>query len=73
MNDICNVSKLMFTILYADDTCVLLRGTDLSKLIKLINSEFQKALKIIYKARSVLSKTSLVSLYYSYVYPYLTY
>ena len=23
----------MFTILYADDTCVLLRGTDLSKLI----------------------------------------
>ena len=29
----------MFTILYADDTCVLLRGTDLSKLIKLINSE----------------------------------
>ena len=45
MNDICNVSKLMFTILYADDTCVLLRGTDLSKLIKLINSEFQKALE----------------------------
>ena len=39
MNDICNVSKLMFTILYGDDTCVLLRGTDLSKLIKHINSE----------------------------------
>ena len=39
MNDICNVSKLMFTILYADGTCVLLRGTNLSKLIKLINSE----------------------------------
>ena len=33
MNDIGNVSKLMFTILYADDTCILLRGTDLSKLI----------------------------------------
>ena len=29
----------MFTILYADDTCVLLRSTDLSKLIKLIKSE----------------------------------
>ena len=39
MNDISNVSKLMFTILYADDTCVLLRGTDLSKLIKRNNSE----------------------------------
>ena len=147
MNDICNVSKLMFTILYADDMCVLLRGTDLSKLIKLINSELNllstwfksnklslntgktfymvfhrarlkpknnndiimdgniltkvnsakylgiiidhklnwidhiayvknkisKGIGIIYKARSVLSKTSLVSLYYSYVYPYLTY
>ena len=36
MNDICNVTKLMFTILYADDTCVLLRGTDLSKLINLL-------------------------------------
>ena len=30
-------------------------------------------LSAIYKARSVLSKTNLVSLYYSYVYPYLTY
>ena len=29
----------MFTILYADDTCVLLRSTDLSKLVKLISSE----------------------------------
>ena len=29
----------MFTILYVDDTCVILRGSDLSKLIKLINSE----------------------------------
>ena len=24
MNDICSVSKLLFTLLYADDTCVLL-------------------------------------------------
>ena len=32
MNDICNVTKLMFTILYAEDTCVSLRGTDLSKI-----------------------------------------
>ena len=39
MNDISNVSKLIFTILYADDTCVLFRGTNLSKLIKHNNSE----------------------------------
>ena len=147
MNDICNVSKLMFTILYTDDTCVYLGAQIYQKLFKLINSELNhlctwfksnklslntgktfymvfhrarlkpnnnndiimdgntltkvnsakylsviidhkfnwinhiayvknkisKSIGIIYKARSVLSKTSLVSLYYSYVYPYLTY
>ena len=26
MNVICNVSKFLYTILYADDTCVLLNG-----------------------------------------------
>ena len=26
INDICNISKLMFTILYNDDTCVLLEA-----------------------------------------------
>ena len=30
MNDICNVSELLFTILYADDTCVFLSGKDLT-------------------------------------------
>ena len=38
MNDICNVSELLFTILYADDTCVLLSGKDLTKLIMVINA-----------------------------------
>ena len=147
MNDICNVSKLMFTILYTDDTCVYLGAQIYQKLFKLINSELNhlctwfksnklslntgktfymvfhrarlkpnnnndiimdgntltkvnsakylsviidhkfnwinhiayvknkisKSIGIIYKARSVLSKISLVSLYYPYVYPYLTY
>ena len=35
MNDICNVSELLFTILYADDTCVLLSGKDLTKFIQI--------------------------------------
>ena len=26
MNDICNVSELLFTVLYADDTCVVIHG-----------------------------------------------
>ena len=39
MNDICNVSDLMFAIMYADDTCFLINGTDLHKLIKQLNVE----------------------------------
>ena len=41
MNDICNVSELLFTILYADDTCVLLRSKDLTELIMVINAELK--------------------------------
>ena len=39
MNDICSVSKLLFTLLYADDTCVMLSGTDLNNLIAVLNVE----------------------------------
>ena len=39
MNDICNVSKFLYTILYADDTCVLLNGKDLNNLIQSMNTE----------------------------------
>ena len=38
MNDICSVSKLLFTLLYADDTCVMLSGKDLNDLIAVLNS-----------------------------------
>ena len=33
VNDICNVSPLLFKILYADDTCVLISGNHLNDLI----------------------------------------
>ena len=39
VNDICNVSKFLFTILYADDTCVLLDGKKLNDLIIMLNVE----------------------------------
>ena len=39
MNDICNVSKFLYTILYADDTCVLLNGEYLNNLIQSMNTE----------------------------------
>ena len=41
MNDICNVLDFMFAIMYADDTCFLINGTDLNKLIKQLNVELK--------------------------------
>ena len=40
MNDICNVSDIMFAIMYADDT-ILINGTDLNKLIEQLNFELK--------------------------------
>ena len=37
MNDLYNVSKFLFYILYTDDTCVLLNGKHQDELIVLIN------------------------------------
>ena len=39
MNDIFNVSNFLFTILYADDTCVVLDGKSRENLITLMNQE----------------------------------
>ena len=41
-NDIGNISDFLYTILYADDTSVLLNGNNYSNLIKLLNSELEK-------------------------------
>ena len=39
VNDICNVSPVLFKILYADDTCVLISGNHLNDLINRLNTE----------------------------------
>ena len=39
MNDICNVSELLFTVLYADDTCVVIHGKDMLSIITTLNHE----------------------------------
>ena len=42
MNDIGNISDFLYTILYADDTSVLLNGKDYAHLIELLNTELEK-------------------------------
>ena len=44
MNDLFSVSEFLFTILYADDTCVLMNGKHLEDLI----SRMQKELNLLY-------------------------
>ena len=39
VNDICNVSPMLFKMLYADDTCVLISGNHLNNLIDILNTE----------------------------------
>ena len=64
MNDICNVSGHLFTILYADDTCVLLSGKDLTKLIMVINAEL-KFLSAWLRSNKLTVKTFLMIFYRS--------
>ena len=45
MNDICNVSEMLFYILYADDTTVIIKDKDISILLQTLNVELSIWLK----------------------------
>ena len=42
MNDICNVSEMLFCILYADDTTVIIKDKENSILLKTLKVELEK-------------------------------
>ena len=42
MNDICNASEMLFYILYADDTTVIIKDKDISILLQTLNVELEK-------------------------------
>ena len=42
MNGICNVSEMLFCILYADDTTVIIKDKDISILLQTLNVELEK-------------------------------
>ena len=53
INDIANVSSVLFSILFADDTNALASGNDLSELVSTVNIELQKV--VIWLAANKLS------------------
>ena len=42
INDLCNVSSFLFSLLYADDTNMFVTGKNIENLICLINTKFKK-------------------------------
>ena len=41
MNDICNASEFLFSIMYADDTFLQIRGNDITHLVSSLNVELE--------------------------------
>ena len=55
MNDIYNVSELLFTVLYAYDTCVVIHGKDMLSIITTLNHELHMLYTLL-KANKLFSK-----------------
>ena len=82
INDLLNVSSLTQSLLFADDTNISCSHRNTNHLVSIANNELAKLViwlkaktktNFIAKSRYYLSSKSLLTLYYSLVYPYLTY
>ena len=85
MNDLFSVSEFVFTILYADDTCVLMNGKQLEDLvtrmdkitwmshITYVQNKVSKGIGIMFKAGHYLKRNALLNLYHSFIYHYSIY
>ena len=76
MNDICNVSDLMFAIMYADDTCFLMDSTDvliLEPSCRHSKEKISKVIGILYRLKNTFPLETLETLYNSLIASYLNY
>ena len=47
VNDVFNISNVLFNVLYADGTCIYLRGSDITALFDLLNVELNPFYEIL--------------------------
>ena len=59
MNDICNASEILFTVLYADDTSVLIHGKDMHSIITAFNHELDDISTWLYTNKLSLNTTKI--------------
>ena len=50
-----NISNVLSNVLYADDTCIYLRGSDITALFDLLNVELNSMSNVIYSHNSLYS------------------
>ena len=75
INDIVNISNLLAYILFADDTNIFISGNNIDDIddIQHIKMKIAKNLGILCKAKKMFEVSTLTTLYYSFIYPYVTY
>ena len=63
INDLCNVSSLLFSLLYADDTNMFVTGKNIENLVFLMNTELKKIVIWLNANKLSLNVKKLILLY----------